>query len=252
MSTDGSSSTESDTARQIEPPVPSVDQLVQRLSVEVETAEQRVRALQTEAEHTYFGREDRLMRFVVTADRVQVILLSRLQALTKLSIFSDLQQRMSCDSPGPERCGYHSRTTTLIVPNSDKRPTSMEFSFRIGHDDPLRNVVLDYRLAILPMFITFNGHDELVVAINEPRDELVSAWIDDKLVEFTKTYFAVYFNAQYQKPSLETDVVLNIRFPRSMAVATREFQTRTYHFYTAESSRQFEQDPSRYVEALGT
>ncbi len=254
MTTAAPDTTKSGIAQPIEPsaPLPPVNQLVQRLSAEVDTAEQRVLSLQTEAENTYFGQGHRLMRFVTTADRIHVILLSRLQAFMSMSVFSDVQQSVSLDSPRPDSRDYHSRTTTLAVPCSDKRPTSMEFSFRVGHDGPLQNLVLDYRLAILPMFIKFNGHDQLVVPIDELREEPLSEWIDDKLVGFTKTYFEVYFNDQYQKQSLETDVVLNVRFPRAMAVGTREFQTRTYHFYTAESSRQFEQDPSRYVQTVGT
>jgi YHS domain-containing protein len=112
----------------------------------------------------------------------------------------------------------------------------------------MKNVVVEYRFEILPIFIELDSHDELVVPIDEPNDETISAWIDDKLVAFTKTYFDVYFSDEYQKDSLELDPVMNIRFPRALAAAKKEYQSQTYHFYTEESYRLFENDPSDYIE----
>jgi YHS domain-containing protein len=113
---------------------------------------------------------------------------------------------------------------------------------------PIERAVEGLHVKILPIFIKLDSHDELVVPIDEPNDETISAWIDDKLVGFTKTYFEVYFSDEYQKDSLELDPVMNIRFPRALAVAKREYQSRTYHFYTEESYRLFENDPSEYIE----
>ena len=63
----------------------------------------------------------------------------------------------------------------------------------------------------------------------------------------TATYFEMYFTEQYQKESMETDVVMDIRFPQRIAAGTAEYQGQTHHFYTNESLHEFEQNPSLYV-----
>ena len=106
---------------------------------------------------------------------------------------------------------------------------------------------MDYRLEILPIFIKFDSHDQLVIPIDNPCEDAIGAWIDDKLVGFTRTFFEMQFTDQYQKQSFEMDPVMNIRFPRAFAAGKTEYQGRTYHFYTEESFKAFENAPSAYV-----
>ena len=70
------------------------------------------------------------------------------------------------------------------------------------------------------------------------------------MVEFTRTFFKLYFTDQYQKLNLETDPVMSIRFPRAFAAGTKEYGGRIYHFYTSESLRAFEADPTLFVAAM--
>ena len=66
--------------------------------------------------------------------------------------------------------------------------------------------------------------------------------------EFTRIYFEVYFHDEYQKKSLAIDPVMNVRFPQAFAAGKKEYPKRTYHFYTDESLRLFEHDPSAYID----
>jgi YHS domain-containing protein len=118
----------------------------------------------------------------------------------------------------------------------------------LGHDGPIENAIIDYRLEILPIFIKFDSHDQLVIPIDDPSEDTIATWIDDKLVGFTRTYFEMYFTEQYQKQSFVMDHVMNIRFPSAFAAGETEYQGRTYHFYTKESLQAFEKAPSEYVE----
>lgn len=224
----------------------SVDQLVQRLAVEVDAAEERLQSLRTEAAKVFVGRGQRVMRFVAVADRIHAMLLSRLKTFTNMNVFRDIKQRVSPELRGPDGQGRLQRIITLSVPYSDKRPAPMEFSFRVDHDDPITNAVVDYRLQILPAFIKFDNHGQLLVSIDQPSEEAISAWIDDKLVGFTKIYFEVYFNDEYQEKTLEMDPVMHIRFPRSFAAERMEYGKRTHYFYTKESFHLFERNPSEY------
>ena len=226
----------------------SVDQLVERLSAEVAAATERIHVLQTEAAKVFLGQEQRFMRFVALAERIHAILQPRIEAFTEVNVFKDIEQNVSLELRGPEERGFHGRTTTLSVPSSDACSGKVELSFRLGHDGPIENAILDYRLEILPIFIKFDSHDQLVIPIDNPSEDAIAAWIDDKLVGFTRTYFEMYFTEQYQKQSFEMDPVMNVRFPRAFAAGKKEYQGRTYHFYTEESLQEFEKAPSEYVE----
>jgi YHS domain-containing protein len=226
----------------------SVDQLVERLAAEVAAATDRIHLLQTEAARVFLGQEQRFLRFVALAERVHAILQPRIEAFTKVNVFKDIEPNVSLELRGPEERGFHGRTTTLSVPSSDACSGKVELSFHLGHDGPIENAIMDYRLEILPIFIKFESHDQLVIPIDNPSEDAIAAWIDDKLVGFTRTYFEMYFTEQYQKQSFEMDPVMNIRFPRAFAAGQKEYQGRTYHLYTKESLDAFKKAPSEYVE----
>ena len=187
------------------------------------------------------------MRFVALTERIRAILQPRIEAFTKVNVFKDIEQNVSLELRGPEVRGFHERTTTLAVPSSDACAGNVELSFRVGHDGSIKNAIIDYHLEILPIFIKFDSHDQLVIPIDDPSEHAIAAWIDDKLVGFTRTYFEMYFTEQYQKRSFEMDPVMNIRFPRAFAAGKKDYQGRTYHFYTTESLQAFEKTPSVYV-----
>ena len=222
--------------------------LVERLAAEVAAATERIHSLQTEAARVFLGQERRFIRFVALADRIHAILQPRIEAFTKVNVFKDIEQGVSLEQRGPEGRGFHGTTTTLSVPSSDACSGKVELSFRVGHDGPIENAIMDYRLEILPIFIKFDSHDRLVIPIENPSEDAIAAWIDDKLVGFTRTYFEMYFTEQYQKKSFEMDPLMSIRFPRAFEAGNMEYQGRTYHFYTNESLQAFEKAPSDYVE----
>jgi YHS domain-containing protein len=225
----------------------SVDQLVDRLSDEMDAARERLHSLQTEATQVFHDQEQRFTRFVALADRIRAIFLPRIEALTELSVFKDIKRTLGLERQGPEGRGLHAETITLSVPYSEECPAKVVLSFRVGHDSAIENAVIEYVLEILPIYIKFDSHAQLLVPLDSPSDEAIAAWLDDRLVEFTRTYLELYFSEQYQKRSLETDPVMNIQFPRAFSAGKREYQGRTYHFYTKGSLQDFEKAPSDYV-----
>jgi YHS domain-containing protein len=229
--------------------MPSVDQLVQRLSDEIDAARERLHSLQTEATQVFtHDQEQRFKRFVALADRIRAIFQPRIEALTKVNVFKDIKKSLGLERQGPEGRRLHEETITLSVPYSEECPAKVVLSFRVGHDGPIENAIITYGLEILPIYVAFDCHAQLLVPIDSPSDKAIAEWLDDRLVEFTRTYLELYFTDQYQKQSLETDPVMHIRFPRAFAAGKREYQGRTYHFYTKESLQEFEKAPSEFVE----
>ncbi|WP_436714648.1 hypothetical protein U8335_16895 [Roseiconus lacunae] len=126
------------------------------------------------------------------------------------------------------------------------RHKDMEFSFHIYHDTDVENAILEYRLQILPVFVKFVAHDQLSIPIADKADTNAIDWIDARLVGFVKTYFDVFFHSEYQRQHLVADPVFRIQFPKSMASGVRELGGKTFHFFTEESCRLFDKNPSHY------
>lgn len=225
----------------------SVVTLVERLAAEVDATTSRIHAFQMEAARAYAGHEERFMRFVALAKRIQAIMRPRIEAFTKVNVFRQVAQQVSLELRGPEERGFDGKTITLSVPPSDACSGKVVLSFRVGHDGAIENAIIDYHLDIVPIFIKFNSHDELAIPIDNPNEEVIAAWIDDKLVGFTRTYFEMYFTEQYQKQSFEMDPVMNIHFPRAFAAGKMEYRGHVYHFFTPESFESFQSAPSNYV-----
>ena len=229
-------------------PPTSPEKLIQRLATEVAAATERIHVIQTEAAKAFLGQEQRFVRFIALTERIHAILQPRIEAFTKVNVFKGIKPNVNLELRGPEGRGFHGRTTKLTVPPSDACSGKVELSFRLGHDGAIENAILDYRLEILPIFIKFDSHDQVVIPVDDPGEDAIAAWIDDKLVGFTRTFFEMYFTEQYQKQSFEMDPVMNIRFPRAFAAGKRQHQGRTYYFYTEESLQAFEKAPAEYVE----
>jgi YHS domain-containing protein len=83
---------------------------------------------------------------------------------------------------------------------------------------------------------TGNRGNRSMKKLDPTMAQQVAEAIDDKLVEFTRTYF-------------EMDPLMNIRFPRAFAAGKKGYQGRTYHFHKKKSLEAFENSPLQYVEA---
>jgi YHS domain-containing protein len=230
----------------------SVESLVERLSAEVAAVTERVHLLQAKAARYACGQEQRFECFVALIKRIDAIFQPRIKAFTNVNVFKTIEKSVTVEKSGPAGRELPGGTTTLVVPYSDECPAKVKLAFHLGHDGPIENVILEYNLEIIPVFISFEKHDQLIIPIDKPDEDAIATWFDDKLVGFTRTYFEMYFTDQYQKQSMETDPVMNIRFPRAFAAGKKEYQGRTYHLYTKESLQKFEQTPADYVGAPET
>ncbi len=83
--------------------------------------------------------------------------------------------------------------TSVCVCNFDHTPEfPASTKLEIGMLPDLANkaAIITYSLEILPIFFDFTRGDQIVVPLNEVNEQLVSSWLDSKLLQFTDTYFA--------------------------------------------------------------
>ena len=225
----------------------STKDLANRFSSLIENAEDRVRLMRKQAVTEFSKHEERIVHFAATQKRLDRIICDRLRVLSSQSNFSDAKLTYDDGIGCTAGTRLSGSTTTMTLPISATRHKEMEFSFHVFHDTDVENAIVEYRLQILPAFVRFVAHDQLTIPIADETDTCVIDWIDEKLIGFLETYFDVFFHPEYQRPHLVTDPVFGIQFPKSMASGIRELDGKTFHFFTEESCRLFDESPSCYI-----
>lgn len=225
----------------------SQKELSDRLIALIDNAEARVRSMQKKAVTEFTRRQARLAQFDATQKRLKRIICDRLGVLTTQSIFSDAKMTygdgIGCTA-GTRSSGS---TTTITLPISATRHKQMEFSFHVFHDTDVENAIVEYRLQLLPVFVSFVAREQLTIPVAGETDTCVIDWVDARIVGFAETHFDVFFHPEYQKSHLVTNPVLGILFPKSMAADIRKKDGKTIHFFTEESCRLFNENSSYYL-----
>ena len=130
------------------------------------------------------------------------------------------------------------------------RPAIVDVTFNLSHDGRVENVILEYHLRIVPLFLKIDRDaPRFEFPLDDPDEQAIENWLEDQIVSFVRTYLSLQFVNEYQKENLVTDVVMNSRFPKGLAKATVQHDGNTYYFASEDSRRQFEMDPSKYVTA---
>jgi len=82
-----------------------------------------------------------------------------------------------------------------------------------------------------------DGHAFDIEAIEVFR---IGAWLDERIVDFVRTYLAVHENEFYLKAHMVEDPVAHVRFPDFAAASTLERGGKTLYFIANETREEFE------------
>lgn len=221
----------------------SSDKLKLRLASEVSAVERWASALRIHATETFRQRKERLGSFVAAANQIDSLLEDKIAVLMSLNVFKTIARTEKLQDAGLPDGLFSSKTVHLIVPHSAACPAKVELTFDISCDSTIENAIVDYKLQIIPVFFKFNRDDQITVPFKDAKGKTVFDWMDDKMVEFSKTFFQIRMHDQYQKDHMATDPVMNIQFPIALAVGSNEQNGRVFHFFTEESMLEFENGP---------
>ena len=143
--------------------------------------------------------------------------------------------------------GHEGCHCTIRFRHTSRFPATTTLRIGVTHDDEVRNLLVEYSLEIIPIFMDFERSDQLSQPWDQVDEDRVAAWIEDKLVTFTKTYLQLEFVDQYQRDSLVTEPVARTRIPKIMATATAEFGGHTWYFLNEENKQRFLECPELYI-----
>ena len=72
----------------------------------------------------------------------------------------------------------------------------------------------------------------------------IADWIDDRLIDFVRTYLSLHENEYYLKRHMVQDPVAGVRFPKHAAAATLEGKGKTYYFIGEQTMEEFKKRES--------
>jgi YHS domain-containing protein len=208
--------------------MPDIKSLARRIDAEFSAVEDKVKKFQVEQVDEYKERQKRLEDLGKVFDQLQEIVKPRLELLVKK--FGDRVQVTPRIVPS-------TREATFIFQSKLAR---VQLKFSATTDREVRKVILSYHLEIIPVLMRFKPHDEVEFPLNAVDKEAAAKWVDDRIVDFVQTYFALGENDIYLKDEMVEDPVAHVRFPRAAAATTLEWQGKKYYFIGEETRAEFE------------
>jgi YHS domain-containing protein len=205
-----------------------VSALANRIDAEFSVVEQKVKQFRTEQVEEYKQREKRLEQLTKVFDELREIWKPRLDLLV-------------------QKFGDRVEVKPRIVPST--REATFNFQSRMARvtlklaaftDRDVQNVILSYDLGIIPALMRFQTHSEIEFPLNAVDKQAVAKWIDDRIVDFIHTYFAMGENEIYLKDQMVEDPIAHVRFPKQAAATNLEWQGQKYYFIGDETRHEFE------------
>jgi len=131
--------------------------------------------------------------------------------------------------------------------HSDIYPASVKLTLSIFHDAEIENLLLGYKLNILPVFFKFVENHQVAFSLDDPHQLEMVDWVDEKILEFVDAYMQLAETDQYQHHFQVTDPVCGMRFRKRIASAEMEHNNHTYFFCSTGCFQKFQTDPQHYI-----
>ena len=201
-----------------------------RIAAEIETAQAQIRQFQREAEQSYEAIHDRYKRFLKVARRTRRLVQVRLETLARRFTFTARPTFFHAEHrfQGAVACSFPSELAQVML------------RFSLSHDGDLLNVYLDYDLELLPIYVKYTPHERLEQPLDNFDEAAVARWLDDRVVDFVRTFLQIPLTEAYQREHMVTDPIANVRFPRSFARMKLDFKGKTFYFISDETCWEFE------------
>jgi YHS domain-containing protein len=209
--------------------MPHVDELLSRIDKEFSAVEERIKQNQSQQIDVYHGRQDRLAEFEQTLNRLRDVWQPRMEAFAKR--FGD-RVKVSLSADPARRSALYDFKTELA---------RVEMRLSVMTDQDVQKLILNYDLRIIPILMQYDKHAELELPLDAVDDETVAAWIDDRLVQFVRTYLSLHENQHYLKEHMVEDPIAHVRFPKFAAGATLESKGTTHYFISDETRQTFQE-----------
>lgn len=208
-----------------------------RIDAEFAAAETREKQFMSRREQEFQHRQQRLAVLEHLLTDLPAIWRPKLEALAVK--FGDIVKVRSTIEP-EGRSGTFDFSSELAT---------IKLRFSAAPDAEVRNLVVSYDLDILPILMKFERHNDISFPLDAVDKDALARWLDDRIVDFVKTYFLIHENEYYLKDHTVEDPIAKVRFPKYAAGATWEVRGTTYYFINEITCREFQQQSDNYAKA---
>jgi YHS domain-containing protein len=205
-----------------------VKSLASRIDAEFTAAEDKIKKFQTGQVEEYKQRQKRVEQLGKVFDKLVDICRPRLELLVKS--FGDRVNVTPRTVPSTREATFGFQSGLARV----------QLRFSATTDRDVRKVVLGYHLEIIPVLMRYKQHDEAEFPLEAVDYDVAGKWVDDRIVEFVRTYFALGENEVYLKDEMVEDPVAHVRFPKTAAATKMEWNGQQFYFIGEETRRDFE------------
>jgi hypothetical protein len=204
-----------------------INSLASQIDAEFSAVAEKVKSLQVAQVAEHKERQNRLEQLTQVFDDLRDIWKPRLELLVK-------------------KFGDRVKVTPRLVPGT--REASFEFQsqlarirlrFSASTDRDVRKLVLGYDLDIVPVLMRFTPHAETEFALGAIDKDAVAKWIDERVMDFVRTYLSLGENEWYLKDQMVEDPIAQVRFPKQAAGATLDWNGKKFYFLGEETRREF-------------
>jgi YHS domain-containing protein len=207
--------------------MPDTSALASRIDAEFSAVEAKMKTIQDEKVAAQTERQARLEQLSKAFEELTKMGQPRLELLVK-----KFEGRVKTTP----RIVQGSREVTFEFQSSLAR---VRLRFSAFTDRDVQKVIIAYDLDIIPVLMRFKPHDEIEFPLNAVDKAAVGKWVDDRIIEFVKTYFSMGENEIYLADQMVEDPIAHVRFPKPAAATTFEWQGKTYYFIGEETRNEF-------------
>jgi YHS domain-containing protein len=151
----------------------------------------------------------------------------------------------------PQANEEHAHHCQCRLEHTDRFPATAQLELAVSHDGDYETVQVLYQLSILPTFFAFKGKDQLAFPQGAVDEAKVTAWVDDRLIEFVDAYLRLEVMDQYQRDNQAHDPVCGMWVNKATASASMRYKNQMYYFCLDECRQKFVADPEHYLALLG-
>ncbi len=152
--------------------------------------------------------------------------------------------------------------STCWFGSTEHLPTMAILQIGIDHDERLEKLDLSYDLKVVPAFLPYERHDKLAFDLVPGRvdavwrtagsgeridEQAVSAWVEDCLLRFVRTYLRLQACGSPQHGDATIDPICGMKIGRADAKSVREYKGHRYYFCSEECGRLFAAEPERFA-----
>lgn len=204
-----------------------LNDLVSRIDAEFVAVDKKIKEFQAQELQDYQGRQQRLELYAKACHQLRETWRPRLEALARK--FGDKVQVTPHVTPTAREATFQFRSPLADI--------VLRFSASIDYE--VRNLVLDYDLHILPVLLKFQPHVRAEFPLESIDSDAIARWIDDRIVDFVRTFLELNQNEYYLKGHMVVDPISGTRFPKHAAAASLDCQGTTYYFISEETRSEF-------------